>query len=144
MGAVCAKREPIPLKKRIKHMTTLCLINGDGEITGRWELTGKAVTIGRGVAVDVKIDDDWLSRRHFMISRENEKYVLRDLSSRNGTWVEGERAQAIKLNDNDAILAGRSEFRFCEQETSDDMTRPLRTGPHDTVIIPTGLLACRA
>lgn len=135
-------RKPIPLKKRIKHMATLCLINEDGEIAGRWELNGKPLTVGRSAAVDVKVDDEGLSRRHFMIARENEQYVLKDLSSRNGTWVEGERAVAVTLNHNDAILAGRTEFRFCERAVSPDTQFPPRTGPHDTVILPVGLLPC--
>jgi pSer/pThr/pTyr-binding forkhead associated (FHA) protein len=125
-------------------MATLCLINGDGEVAGKWELGEKRVTVGRGLAVDEKVNDEGLSRRHFMIARENEDYVLKDLSSRNGTWVEGARAAVAPLRHNDAILAGRSEFRFREDAVFPDMTFPPRTGPHDTVIIPFALLACDA
>ena len=111
-------------------------------MTESWDLDGKAVTVGRGATADVKVNDEGLSRRHFKITREDEEYVLKDLSSRNGTWVEGERASAVTLDHNAAITAGRSQFRFCKQAISGDTSFRPRTGPHDTVIIPLALLAC--
>src|SRR5439155_24604420 len=95
-------------------MATLCLLNEDGEVVQEWQIGERPVAVGRGASVDVKIDDAGLSRRHFMIVREGEEYVLKDLSSRNGTWVDGARAVALKLRHNDGILAGLTQFRFCD------------------------------
>jgi pSer/pThr/pTyr-binding forkhead associated (FHA) protein len=64
-----------------------------------------------------------------MICQEGDQYVLRDLSSRNGTWVAGQRTALAPLDHNDEIVAGRTTFRFCE-------TRPEpATGPTGTVIL---------
>jgi pSer/pThr/pTyr-binding forkhead associated (FHA) protein len=95
-------------------MATLCLLNIDGALAAQWEITEGPVTVGRGASVDIKIEDDGLSRRHFMIVHEDGDYLIKDLSSRNGTWLHGQRAVSTRLSHNDCILAGHTLFRFCE------------------------------
>jgi pSer/pThr/pTyr-binding forkhead associated (FHA) protein len=95
-------------------MATLCLLGIDGVQGAQWEINDHPVTVGRGASADVKIEDDGLSRRHFMVVREGTDYLVKDLSSRNGTWVHGHRAVTARLSHNDCILAGRTLFRFCE------------------------------
>ena len=63
-------------------------------------------------------EDDGLSRRHFMVLREGADYLIKDLSSRNGTWVHGHRAVTARLSHNDCILAGHTLFRFCEERAA--------------------------
>ena len=87
---------------------------------------------------DVKIDDEGLSRRHFMIVREGTNYLVKDLSSRNGTWVHGHRALTAKLRDNDCILAGNTLFRFCEERATTSVLQPV-TGPHGTRIFQSAI-----
>src|SRR2546425_42233 len=95
-------------------MATLCLLDDVGVIAARWELTDQPVAVGRDASADVKINDESLSRRHFLIQREGENYLLKDLNSQNGTWVAGKRALATKLRHNDCIAAGRTLFLFSE------------------------------
>ena len=116
-------------------MATLCLLGSDGATAKQWEIGDMPVTIGRSGLVDVKVDDDGLSRRHFMIAREGEEYMVRDLSSRNGTWVHGHRASAARLRHNDCILAGRTLFRFCENPEAVAVAPQLSNGPHGTRIL---------
>ena len=96
-------------------MATLCLLGEGGAMAGQWEIGDGPLTVGRGTAVDVKVEDDGLSRRHFIILREGTEYLVKDASSRNGTWVHGHRALAARLRHNDCILAGNTLFRFCEE-----------------------------
>ncbi len=102
----------------------------------RWEVGEEGLTVGRGTAVDLKIEDEGLSRRHFMITREDGDYFLQDLNSRNGTWMDGLRVTVARLRHQDPFLAGRSQFRFCGDvpAVEEDEYRP-RIGPHDTVVI---------
>jgi len=95
-------------------MAALCLLDDVGLIAERWELTDQPVAVGRDESADVKINDDSLSRRHFVIVREGQHYLLKDLNSQNGTWVAGRRAQATKLRHNDCIAAGRTLFLFSD------------------------------
>ena len=108
-------------------------------MAGEWELTGASLTVGRGTSVDVRINDEGLSRRHFLIVREREEYVIKDLSSRNGTWVHGVRALTARLRDSDCILAGRSLFRFSEDHALPTPALPGVTGPHGTKILSASL-----
>jgi len=122
-------------------MPLLCLLKDDGSIAAKWELGERTLTIGRSSAADVQIDDDGLSRRHFMVFREGDDFLVKDLNSRNGTWLEGDRAVISRVEHNDFIQAGRSRFLFAAREEGlpvRPLFRPGR-GPHDTVIIPTTL-----
>jgi len=116
-------------------MATLCLLGDDGELGAQWEIGDQPVTVGRGASVDVKVEDDGLSRRHFMIVREGADYLIKDLSSRNGTWVHGHRALTARLQHNDCILAGRTLFRFCEQRAALSPALQPALGPHGTKVL---------
>ncbi len=123
-------------------MATLYQIGENGSQAEQWEVGEQPVLVGRKGHAQVSIEDAGVSRRHFVISHDGEDYVIRDLNSRNGTWVEGRRVSAVeKLRHNDCIQAGRTLFRFAE--------RPARfaavgNGPHGTVMLPAGVpLECR-
>ena len=117
-------------------MATLCLLAGNGAVIEEWEIGDQAVTVGRGVGADVKINDEGLSRRHFVILREGEDYLIKDLNSRNGTWVDGDRALTTRLRPCSEIIAGRTQFRFTEPAFPAERARSGMTGPHDTVVLP--------
>jgi two-component system, cell cycle sensor histidine kinase and response regulator CckA len=66
----------------------------DGRFGGRFILEDQAV-IGRSPEVDVPVDHSEVSRRHARITRKDERsFVVEDLGSRNGTFVNG---QPVKL-----------------------------------------------
>lgn len=117
-------------------MAILQIFDAAGKPTEQWQLGGRPLTVGRGDAADVKIDDNGLSRRHFTIVREGGEFVIRDLISRNGTWVEGDRRADAVLHDGDSIQAGNTRFRFTEQILRNDIALRRQMGPHDTVVIP--------
>ncbi len=120
-------------------MPTICLLNEDETVVGQWELEDEPIVVGRGASAHVRIADEGLSRRHFMIAREGTDYQLRDLSSRNGTWLEGERVSSACLRHYDTIQAGRTCFRFSVYKLPVGMRLKPMSGPYDTVIIPAGL-----
>src|SRR5664279_583917 len=90
----------LPFREEL-NMATLCLLGVDGKLRTQWEICNEPMTVGRSAMADVKVEDDGLSRRHFMILREGADYLIKDLNSRNGTWVHGHRAVTAKLHDND-------------------------------------------
>jgi pSer/pThr/pTyr-binding forkhead associated (FHA) protein len=95
-------------------MASLCLLDEIGAVASQWELGALPLAIGRDESAEVRIDDPALSRRHFLIERQGEKYVLRDLHSQNGTWVDGQPASTTQLHHCDCIAAGKSLFVFRE------------------------------
>ena len=65
-----------------------------------------SVTIGRGQEADVCITDPKGSRLHCEIRLWDGDYVLKDLGSRNGTYVNNERVRVAILNVGDTIRIG--------------------------------------
>lgn len=55
-------------------------------------------------------DDGFLSRHHFLVEVDPPRCLLRDLGSRNGTRVNGQRATEIHLHDGDVVEAGHTTF----------------------------------
>lgn len=84
-----------------------------GSDIGRWDADG-------GVFPDVDLDSDdpeaKVSRRHARISCENGQYLIEDLGSTNGTFVN--RGRRLKpgerqpVNDGDEIIVGKTFLRF--------------------------------
>lgn len=95
-------------------MARLCLLDEEGATAQAWELGEEPLAVGRGAGADVIVEDAALSRVHFTICRDGPGYVLTDMSSQNGTWVDGERTTAKTLHDHHCILAGRTLFIFSE------------------------------
>ena len=116
-------------------MAVLYQIGDDGSKAERWEVGNEPIVVGRSGLARVSIEDDGLSRRHFMIARNGEDFVIRDLNSRNGTWVGGCRIFEEKLHHNDSILAGRTQFLFAEPVLLSAAEHQSPTGPHGTRII---------
>ena len=62
-----------------------------------FELTRPEVIIGRDPNVDVTFPSPAVSRRHARLTREGEGYMLEDLGSSNGTYLNGERLSERRL-----------------------------------------------
>ena len=116
-------------------MATLFQIGNDGSQTERWEIGEDPVIVGRSGQAKVNVEDEGVSRRHFLILREGDGYVIKDLNSRNGTWLEGRRVVTEKLHDRDCILAGRTRFLFADRLAESAAAAHPCTGPHGTVML---------
>ncbi|MDI3285455.1 sigma 54-interacting transcriptional regulator [Polyangium sp. 15x6] len=72
----------------------------------------RAIELGR-TTHDALLDDDRLSRRHVRVEHENGRFVVTDLKSRNGTYVDGTRVQEAATFDAPRLLRiGRTLFMF--------------------------------
>lgn len=76
-------------------------------------LTGRPMSIGRESGNDIVISDINVSRAHAEIRMEpSGEWVIADLGSTNGTYVNGRPAQSALLRDADRILIGTTELEF--------------------------------
>jgi hypothetical protein len=74
-----------------------------------FELTGETMMIGRDVTNDIVVADAEVSRQHARINRTPGGYVLEDLGSTNGSFVNGERLVAPRvLNPSDLVGLGEN------------------------------------
>ena len=77
----------------------------------RRELAGPVI-VGRSPECDLPMRDILLSRKHCVIERLGETWVIADLGSKNGTLVNGELIQRHVLHDCDVIRIGRTRIAF--------------------------------
>lgn len=93
-----------------------------GALAGmRWPLGREPVTIGRAADCDIVLPERQISRYHVRIEWDADGYVLRDLGSKNGTYVNGEkvRGQLYRLRDGDEIsLATTLQIGFVAGEAT--------------------------
>jgi hypothetical protein len=66
------------------------------------------VTIGREEGNTIQLNDERISRYHLKLQEDQEKIVLTDLESTNGTKVNGEDISVRIVRDGDMITLGRS------------------------------------
>jgi pSer/pThr/pTyr-binding forkhead associated (FHA) protein len=89
----------------------------------------RVITIGRQPGVALYIDHPSVSRRHAEISYANGQYILRDLGSTNGTYVNDARLEAertVALAQNDLIRFGKLvEFIFKVRTSSASISNPI-------------------
>jgi hypothetical protein len=70
--------------------------------------------IGRGLAADLRLDEDSVSRRHaILVQRRSGSRILDDRSS-NGTFVNGRRVTQANLQNGDVLVLGRVVLRYLE------------------------------
>jgi pSer/pThr/pTyr-binding forkhead associated (FHA) protein len=120
-------------------MAILYHIRTDGAQVQHGEMGEKPLVVGRGECADAFVEDDALSRSHFLISREGADHLLIDLSSSNGTWVDGAPVSAHKLRPNELIHAGESLFYFSETPVTTSLIPgilPLIRGANATAARP--------
>lgn len=80
------------------------------------KLEKSKITLGRGLNVDLTIQDRLSSRLHCVIEFKDNAWHISDLKSRNGTFVNGERIQEARLNVGDRIRIGETVL-VCERAT---------------------------
>lgn len=83
-----------------------------GENKAGFPLNKSQVIIGRDVICEVMINNESVSRKHAEIVRLAEGYLLRDLGSRNGSYVNGQRVQEYLLQENDTVAIGDVQMLF--------------------------------
>jgi serine/threonine-protein kinase len=79
--------------------------------------------VGRSTQVHFPVPEDrFLSRDHFLIEFNPPVCFLRDMGSTNGTKVNGQRVDSVRLADGDVISAGKSSFQVCVSGTQELLT----------------------
>jgi hypothetical protein len=95
-------------------------------------LEGDRLSIGKDASNEVAIDwDTTVSRVHALLERIGTSWALRDLSSRNGTFVNGERIWADRpLHPRDEIRIGETRIVFrSDQPNSDELITDTPAAP---------------
>ena len=103
----------------------VCLI-GPNRLVGKyWPISHrKKMVIGRHSGCDIYIKDPSISKKHMLIyvNEENNKVVIKDQNSTNGTIVNDKKVEAqksIELTDNSKIKMGNIVIKFLDKNNSE-------------------------
>jgi len=75
-------------------------------------LTDAEYTLGRQSDNTIQITDLGISGHHARIFRGPEGYIIEDLKSRNGTWLNGTRVFHAVLQNNDEVRIGATDLKY--------------------------------
>ncbi len=103
-----------PLQICVPTERSSCLVRlypaeGIGEYV---QLTEPLLSIGRDPSSGLELDDDSVSRNHASLERTDGQFVLSDLGSTNGTYVNEQRIDSHRLSAGDRVRFGNQIFKF--------------------------------
>ena len=111
-----AKLFPFPeeetLTPMVRKQTWAWLRPGGDSTKSGFPLNKDHIIVGREVKCHIMLNDNSVSRQHSSVTRLAEGYLLKDMGSSNGTYVNGHRIQEALLKDGDRISIGDCEFWF--------------------------------
>jgi len=91
--------------------------------------THRPFTLGRDPGNDIILRDPKVSRHHAEIVFERGFFVLHDLASANGTYVNGKRIRVAPLTHGARLRMGNTYGRFSEELPTESDAAPLAAAP---------------
>ena len=103
--------EKVHAQRAAQEASRVVLVCVEGPLVGQeFEIPATGLVVGR--EGHVRVPDEFLSRRHFELVREDDGAVrVRDLGSRNGTFLNTLPARNTKVHSGDEITAGLNKFK---------------------------------
>ena len=124
------------------HSNEIRLLAVRGNAAGtEFVLAGSVVRLGRGGDNDIVLDDTNCSRSHAELIFERGSYRARDLGSRNGIYVNGQKISEVALKDGDLLRLGDTGFRYAVFDGPAEPTGEALTGGNSSLFfLALGLL----
>ena len=107
------------LSAPLDNMPSVKLVAVSGAEAGReFIMRDREMGVGRGAENDVILADPSVSREHARLVFEAGQFTLVDLTSGNGTFVNGQKISRQRLQHGDEIAFGNAAFRFLEGDAA--------------------------
>jgi hypothetical protein len=110
------QRVMIPVQTEHPEVDAYLLVSSDRS----FRLDKDIINIGRYRDNDVILDDPYVSRHHLQLRKRFGKYMLFDVHSQAGTFVNNVRVREHQLQPGDVILLGKSQLIYMEDVPHDD------------------------
>src|SRR5688572_4728889 len=91
------------------------IVRAGSQAGTRFPIADGLTELGRHPASAISLDDITVSRRHAEIERTPNGYVVRDVGSLNGTYVNQERIEQAVLHHGDELQIGKFRLVFFER-----------------------------
>src|SRR5215471_1015940 len=98
---------------RTVHLSKCKLVVIKGTERGReYEISSDVIRAGKDDANDIVLKEETVSRVHFEIIRDAKGYLLRDLRSTNGTFLDGAEVREAYLRSGSVVTVGTVQLKF--------------------------------
>jgi hypothetical protein len=92
--------------------TALLAVRRGPSAGSQFLLDSDLTLVGRHPDSDIFLDDVTVSRRHAEFYRDGGRFIVRDVGSLNGTYVNRERIEEAQLNEGDEVQVGKFRLVF--------------------------------
>ena len=92
-------------------MLKITLHLGD-KVLASFESDNDDISIGRSISNDIQIDNLSVSGKHARVRKVLNTYLIEDLKSTNGTYVNEKRIERYELLDGDRVIIGKHSLLF--------------------------------
>ena len=104
--------EEAPLEDLGMDGPALVVRSGGGRTGEHFIPRDERTTIGRSPDCEIFLDDVTVSRRHAVLVRGDGSFLIEDLGSLNGTYVNRRRIDTAELSDGDEVQIGKYRLTF--------------------------------
>ncbi len=110
LGGTRIRREAKPATVNLRRCK-LVVTKGSQRGT-EFVISGDVIRVGKATENDLVIADETVSRVHFEIVRDGKGYLVRDLNSTNGTFLDGAEIKEAYIRAGSVVGAGAIELKF--------------------------------
>jgi len=101
------------------------IVSIDGVVIKEVQLTKERTTLGRRPYNDIVIDNLAVSGEHAIMQMNGNEVFLEDLSSTNGTYLNGKAVKKQQLHNGDTIEIGKYKIKFVSEAEHNDFDKTM-------------------
>ena len=104
-------------------MATVTVVFG-GQEQKVYQLDKPKLIVGREPTCEIPIDNLGISRQHCQFALRGEAFIVQDLGSSNGTFVNGKKITEHFLNNDDEVVIGKYSLKFKNEQQAAPAAAP--------------------
>jgi pSer/pThr/pTyr-binding forkhead associated (FHA) protein/type II secretory pathway predicted ATPase ExeA len=109
--------------RELKIEPARLLVSSGGRLVAEVSLDQPRMVMGRDRSCDISLNSNYVSRYQNLFMETDDGWVLIDLNSTNGCFVNGQRIREHRLRDGDLISLGQHQLRFTSSNAIDRRPR---------------------
>lgn len=128
---------PESVRQSDAHKLTIAaarlFVASQGKVVAEISLNRPRMVLGRGEDCDISLESSYVSRYQNLFMESDDAWVLIDLNSTNGCYVNGHRVREHRLRDGDVIAVGHHQLSFVAAASDMPPVREVDTTNPDNV-----------